>query len=608
MSGMTKIRITSQASLTAAWEPRDVELLALGINSRVELLRNPAMFTSGRKSVEGELQTLMRQLKEVGSVPRQEWPDNFAVVSQGCIKAMVELPQTSTELRDALRALCHALILSDTNLLRMLRHRSPTYGLPCSRPQLQSVARCSFDPKPRNTARSMLVAFAMLQDSQETAGPQSLAVRAQADQAAVGHLTAALQAGAALRPPELARKIKLKSVPQLAQAGWATLAGQLRGVSLQVREAPPLRVSLLEAPDGRSWVVSSRFANGTAGKCRIAVPLTGASDSEPVAIKELRREVPVAQGASSRTRRNSPVTVVTSDAEAQAEFWQLVALHGHALALGMVTTAKSNFIIQTLMDTDAVELVNTLSRTEHPAAQVAQGKALRFHLFVEAGLQLSQQLATWHAKTGAHCPDLKFDNILVHRNGSFWLADIGNQGNWNARRGLFLDGTFTLEYLAPEILLSGGRTQADDVWSLCVSLLLMAIPGNGPFIGSKDPASTGVRYIRWHDGLKRNEKNLIDPTQLRVDSLNSFERYFADLTALHSDTAAIFLNFALHPRRKERLSSQDLADWFQSKDGPPRKYQDVKQFLAEAANENADRSATITILQAYAQVLKSGKR
>jgi hypothetical protein len=136
----------------------------------------------------------------------------------------------------------------------------------------------------------------------------------------------------------------------------------------------------------------------------------------------------------------------------------------------------------------------------------------------------------------------------------------------------------------------------------------MAIPGQGPFLGSSVPERTGVLYSRWHDSLERDEENLIDPTQLRVDSLNAFERYFAKLTVLHPDTADVFLNFAMHPRRKDRLSSQDLADWFQGKDGPPRSSQDVKQYLAEAADENVDRNATVTALQAYAQALKSGKK
>jgi hypothetical protein len=610
MSRMIRTPGNPEASPPAARQLRNVDLLELGISTRLELLHNPAISAAGRTLVEDELLGFVRQLEEGASLPRQQWPENFAPASLDCIKALVKLPQQSAQLRGALRSLRHTSISTDTKLLKELRQRGPTYGLPDSQSQLLSMANCSCDSKIRDTARSMLVAYAMLKDSPAPAGPQSVAVQTSANQTAVSNLTAAIRACVALRPPELTRKLKLKSVPQLAEAGWSTFAHALRSVAPGVREAPPLRVSLLEAPDGRSWVVSNRFAHGSAGKCRIAVPVTGVTNGnfEPVAIKELRRNVPARPGASADTRRRRPVTDMTTDSEAKAEFEQLKALHGNGMALDMVTTAKSNFIIQTLMDTDATDLINTITFKQNSPAQGAQLGSLRFYLFVEAGLQLSKQLAAWHAKSGGLCPDIKPDNILVHRSGSIWLADIGTQGVWDRRLGLFKGGTFTPQFLAPEVLLHEGRTQADDVWALCVSLLMMVLPGEGPFYGASSPERIGPRYARWHDAMLRDEQGLIDPADLQKDSFNDFERYFAKLATLHPNTADVFVNYAMNPRREKRISAQNLADWFQSEGGPPRNPQAIRQFLTEAAEENADRKATVTALQTYAEVLKTAKK
>jgi serine/threonine protein kinase len=559
------------------------------LDSCLQLYAQSSPGSVQRASLELKLLTGMTPVLLVVRSPRSAWPADVATKCFELLQLLAQNPPADADLLNYSSTLHDAFFRADKQQMESLRQSGPLCGMPKSRSLLRSIAHTSLSRSARAAASAALVAHAMCHEWQD---PGSRVARAHN-----------VQSGSKDKGVDAA-KIKLPLPANLAKWGPEKLKEDLAEPLRKRSAGAPLRLSLIEASEGRSFVVASRFSKGGYGKARVALPLhrDGDAPSElPVVLKELRRDKKKYQKDPALFGRQA--TRPTSDDKAHFEYSSLQQMHGSTLAQSYFTTKKSNFLALTLMQGNLLSLINAFNEEVH----AAQSPCTLSDLFEQAGLQLTVQLAGYHAKSGSICPDIKLENILVHPSHGFMLADPGDPGKFHPKLNSYTDSVNTIMYLPTEVLTTEHRTQASDTWALGLVLSSIVAPHNHPFLAPDAPRRHSGGYETWHRSLGCDGQNTLSIRHLKRSSAGPFKRYFTGLYAQHPDFCQVLLAKILQPDLSQRWSSQELATWFALRYGTEVRSAVVKEYLTAHTGPPVD-PATLEILQVYRDQLLSVTR
>ncbi len=157
-------------------------------------------------------------------------------------------------------------------------------------------------------------------------------------------------------------------------------------------------------------------------------------------------------------------------------------------------------------------------RTAFMLMDYIEGGTLRSEIFDAHGsltmqriLEIMQPvcsaLSYAHQMGMVHC-DVKSANIMIHKNGTVYLADFGIARGMDAGTSTMV-GMGTPAYMAPELIKGQDPTPQTDIYALGIVLYEMLTGGERPFTGERATITgTTAEKVRW-EHLK------LEPIKLR---------------------------------------------------------------------------------------------
>ncbi len=366
---------------------------------------------------------------------------------------------------------------------------------------------------------------------------------------------------------------------------------------------------LRDENSGAAYLVTSKVAQGSYGKFRIGVSAQGGL----VAIKELRY-IPSRNQPTDGTKK----TKVTLSLAARHEYKLMERIHGDAMVVGMVRTAKANFLVMHLMDSDLFTANIALQAQPHSA-----NTELLLANFAEQAHQLLPQLVRIHQECNLMVADIKPANVLVDKQRGFKLADFGLAVDVDPQTGLTRSQPgYTLGYAAPEYSYKDmPMTQKADVYAMGLTLLAALetsdMPKN-PFLDlgihmargySATEAAEEIHshLIGWWDDLQWRGKTTPGGMLAALRPGKSrFDDYFLSLAKFYpSYLCAAMIEHILAPDPQDRWDSQQLQQWAANMHRDLGRPALVAAYLTGQADRDQPRQRFIRQLQAHAHAVQS---
>ena len=381
-----------------------------------------------------------------------------------------------------------------------------------------------------------LIEFSQAQLTRKAQQLTRLLARAPAD-APLASLTATVTP-----PGDDATAMGCRSTPQ---PGWKFSPDERLHARLRLPSTVQVRAAF---HDFGFCYLSNAVAAGGFGKMHVAINLNG----QLMAVKVMHIDGLdfLARDPTKPTlTRPLPYEIILREADA------LSSLSEHIDVFGSMRWKNKYLLFMTLMQSDALSLFRRIDAASlSSSVRLAYADSLR-------------QLARLHENSRIHS-DLKWENVLVDKQGTFCLADFSFVKQLDAR-GECWSSTLQGSIVPPEMCDRGSRagylyTAATDVFALGASLGdALAPQAQNPFFATQLPGgrtgwasadATPSAYAHWYASIQRGD-GTIDIHRVRPQGV--FGRYFTHLRRYDAALCQWALQYLCHPEAQQRASASD---------------------------------------------------